>query len=154
MDSRDTVGDLGDLDLPTASEIMTMLLAESREVNRAAKDLVQWAKKAAPAERDYRKAKAKAALQAEQRLTKAIAEVEATFGLDTGGAFEDRKPTVDEKKAYVDLVVSPEMLDAHVARNMKAAMKGILEARQAVLSAIQSVSRAYLSELEMARKGV
>lgn len=100
---------------------------------------------------DYRGAIARHAVAEDgYRMARATAHVGAKEALIAQGI---KSPTVDDCRAYVDLLTSRERIEAHTAEGYRDACKEALRSRQAQLSALQSVAAAVRSEAELAGKG-
>lgn len=127
-----------DPDLPRPAELIQELGRLSQEVEKALRFLFSQAKKYADAEDAYRLKRSTVQLEAE-------GELREQRRID--------KPTVDEKRAWVDLHTSPERVEAHIAESLMKAGFEAVKARRAQLSALQSAAAAVRSELELAGKG-
>lgn len=125
-------------DLPRPAELVQELGRLSQEVEKALSFLYRQAKVFAEAEDGYRLKRATLQLEAE-------GELRAKRQID--------KPTVDEKRAWVDMHSSPERVEAHIAESLMKAGFEAVKARRAQLSALQSAAAAVRSELELAGKG-
>lgn len=125
-------------DLPSPGELVAELGRLSQEVDRALRFVREQAEHYAKAEDAYRMARAKLQLEAEAGLRE-------HHGID--------KPTVDEKRAYVDLNTSKERVAAHLADGLLKAGFEAVKSRRAQLSALQSASNAVRAELELSRTG-
>lgn len=124
-------------DLVSPADLVPEMHRLSEELDHALGDLTERSHKWAEAENAYRMARAKSQL-------KASGELESQ-------GFE--RPTVDEKRAYVDLQTPKERLEAHMQEALMNAAREAVRARRSQLSALQSAAAAVRAEIEMASMG-
>lgn len=124
-------------DLPTPAELVREMQRLSRELDKGLGYLHEVCQLWAVAEDAYRMARARAHLQAADAL--------AAEGVD--------RPTVDEKRAWVDSQTSAERVEAHLQGAMRDAAREAVRSRRTQISALQSAANAVRAEIEMASTG-
>jgi hypothetical protein len=124
-------------ELPSVADMTKALVQHGEKLQEATKELTAWSKRYGNAVYAYRMAKAKAHLQAEEALL--------------GQGF--KKPTVDQKAAYVDLKAAEEMKAAKEAEAMMLAYREVAKGFRGILSGWQSITGAFRDELNFVRTG-
>ena len=125
-------------ELPTTLELSSEMLRLSRVLDRGIAEMRDRAVAFAQAEHEYRLARATHQLTAGEELQK-------KRGLE--------KPTVDEKKAWVDLQTARERLRSQEAEGLKYAAMEAVRSRRGQLSALQTVANAFKEEAKLAQTG-
>lgn len=123
------------VDLPAATSLIPEMARLIRSLDKGLELLAAKAKEWAEAEDAYRLAQATRHFQSVDQLR--------GEGID--------RPTVDDKRRWVDLHTSRERRAAHEAEAMLKAAHEAVRSRRAQLSALQSVAAAVRSEAEVAR---
>jgi hypothetical protein len=124
-------------ELPNVADMTKALVNHGQKLEDATKELTVHSKAYGNAVHAYRMAKARAHLAAEEALL----------------AQGFKKPTVDQKAAYVDLQAANEMKAAKEAEAMMLAYREIAKGYRGILSAWQSITGAFRDELNFVRTG-
>jgi hypothetical protein len=122
-------------DLPTAADLIPEMTRLIRSLDKGLELLAKQATRWAESEDAYRLAQATRHFQSVDQLR--------------GEGIE--RPTVDDKRRWVDLHTSKERRAAHEAEAMLKAAHEAVRSRRAQLSALQSVAAAVRAEAEISR---
>lgn len=132
-------------ELPTVPEMAAELLRLGHQLDKALSYQKTTADDYARAGGAYRRARAEAMLRARFVLGDGVE-------LD-GKVHALEKPTVDERKAYVDRETAQLRVEAELADEMRWATKEAIRSRHVQISALQTLLNAVRHELDFVRTG-